>query len=83
MSSFTPQAWKIVKTRNTDSISAPMYAMTVLAFALWLTFGVLKQEWPIIIPNCVCLVLAAFILLMTLLPRADKEAVAEVLDSKE
>ncbi|MER8430083.1 SemiSWEET family sugar transporter [Mesorhizobium caraganae] len=27
--SFTPQAWKIVKTRDTSGISAPMYAITV------------------------------------------------------
>jgi len=31
-------------------------------------------------PNGVCLVLAAFILLMTMLPRTQKEAVAEALD---
>jgi VCBS repeat-containing protein len=28
MTSFTPQAWKIIKTRDTSSISAPMYAVT-------------------------------------------------------
>ena len=33
--SFTPQAWKIIRTRDTDAISAPMYALTVVGFALW------------------------------------------------
>jgi len=41
MTSFAPQAWKIIKTRDTSSISAPMYALTVLGFALWLAFGLL------------------------------------------
>jgi MtN3 and saliva related transmembrane protein len=80
MSSFTPQAWKIIKTRDTGSISTPMYAITVLGFAFWLLFGLMKSEWPIIITNGVCLVLSAFILLMTVLPRAKKDAVADVLD---
>jgi MtN3 and saliva related transmembrane protein len=80
MTSFTPQAWKIIKTRDTSSISAPMYALTVLGFALWLAFGLLKAEWPIIITNGVCLILSAFILLMTVLPGAKREAVADAID---
>lgn len=80
MTSFTPQAWKIIKTRTTGSISTPMYVITVLGFASWLIFGVMKNEWPIIITNGVCLVLSAFILMMTVLPRAKKDAVADVLD---
>jgi MtN3 and saliva related transmembrane protein len=77
MSSFTPQAWKIIKTRDTSGISAPMYAITVLGFAFWLAFGIMKAEWPIIITNGVCLLLSAFIFMMTVLPRADKDAVAK------
>ena len=80
ITSFTPQAWKIIRTRDTNSISAPMYALTVLGFALWLAFGLLKTEWPIIIPNGVCLILSAFILMMKVLPRAKKDAVADAID---
>lgn len=80
MTSFTPQAWKIIKTRDTSSISAPMYAVTVVGFALWLAFGIMKGEWPITITNGVCLVLSAFILVMTMLPRKPREAVADALD---
>ena len=80
MTSFTPQAWKIIRTRDTGSISAPMYALTVCGFALWLTFGLMKDEWPIIITNGVCLILSAFILLMTVLPRDKKEAIADAID---
>lgn len=80
MASFTPQTWKIMKTRDTSAISAPMYGITVLGFALWFAFGIMKAEWPIIITNGVCLLLSAFILTMTVLPHAEKDAVAEVLD---
>jgi MtN3 and saliva related transmembrane protein len=78
--SFAPQAWKIVKERRARDISARMYALSVVAFSLWLTYGVLKREWPIIVPNFLCLMMSAFILLMRLLPRPQRNAVAEALD---
>jgi MtN3 and saliva related transmembrane protein len=78
--SFTPQAWKIIKSRNTGDLSAAMYALTVCGFALWLAFGVLQRQWPLIIANFICLVLSGFILLMKLLSRPQKEAVADTLD---
>lgn len=82
MVSFAPQAWKIIRTRDTSGLSTPMYAVSVMAFALWLVFGVMKQEWPIIIPNGVCLALAAFIFAMTILPPRKKAAVADKLDPR-
>ncbi|MER8831168.1 SemiSWEET transporter [Mesorhizobium sp. M0938] len=80
VTAFTPQAWKIIKTRDTSSISALMYGTNVLGFALWLTYGILKNDWALIITNVLILALSAFILTMTLLPRAKKDAVADALD---
>ncbi len=67
--SFLPQAWKIIKTRDTGSISARMYTLTVTGFALWLAYGILKSEWPLIVPNALCLLFSSFILTMKLLPK--------------
>jgi MtN3 and saliva related transmembrane protein len=78
--SFVPQAWKIIKSRRTHDISVGMYAVTVTGFALWTAYGVLLGQWPLIITNTVCLLLSGFILTMKLLPRRQKEAVADVLD---
>ncbi|RWI85459.1 MAG: hypothetical protein E5Y61_00065 [Mesorhizobium sp.] len=80
VTAFTPQAWKIIKTRDTSSISALMYGINVLGFALWLTYGILRNDWALIITNVLILALSAFILLMTILPRAKKDAVANALD---
>ena len=80
MISFAPQAWQIIKTRDTQSISAKTYIITVAAFACWVTFGFLKSEWTIIAPNLVCFALSAFILIMTLLPKKERGKVAESLD---
>jgi MtN3 and saliva related transmembrane protein len=77
--SFAPQAWKIVRTCDASAISARMYTITVVGFSLWLTYGLLLGEWPLIVTNGVCLVLSAFILLMRVLPRGRREALATML----
>ncbi len=78
--SFMPQAWKIVKSRDTRSISTGMYAVTVTGFSLWLAYGVLLTQWPLIVTNGVCLVLSLFILAMKLFPQATKDQVADTID---
>lgn len=57
-----------------------MYAVTVLGFALWTAYGVMLGQWPLIFTNSICLMLSAFILLMKLLPRRQKNAIADALD---
>jgi MtN3 and saliva related transmembrane protein len=78
--SFAPQAWQIIKTRDTSAISAKMYLLTVAAFLLWTSYGWLRRDWALILPNAICLLLASFILVMKRLPQRRKEAVADSLD---
>lgn len=80
VASFTPQAWKIIRSRSTSGLSLGMFALTSLAFAAWTTFGLLKSEWALIIPNAICLAFALFIMAMIALPRRETEEVAEKLD---
>jgi MtN3 and saliva related transmembrane protein len=78
--SFAPQAWKIIKSRHTSDISLGMYAVTVCGFALWTIYGVLLGEWPLIVTNTICFLLAGFILTMKILPGPQKNKVADALD---
>lgn len=80
--SFAPQAWKIIKSRDTEAISAPMYIVTILGFGFWTAFGIMKGEWPIILTNSICFAFAGFILIMKLLPRAKRDAVADSIESE-
>lgn len=80
MTSFAPQAWRIIRTRELAGLSGKMYAITVAAFAAWTTFGFLKGEWTIIVPNVVCLALSGFILAMILLPKREREEVLDKVD---
>ena len=78
--SFSPQAWKIIKSRDTEGLSAVSFAMTAAGFALWSVYGVMLGRLPLILSNGICLVLSSFILVMTLLPQRKKERVASSLD---
>ena len=77
--SFAPQVWKIIKTRDTSAISRRMYVLTVIGFSLWLAYGILRREWPLIVPNAICLLMSAFILAMKIMPRERAEALARSL----
>jgi MtN3 and saliva related transmembrane protein len=80
MVSYVPQAWAIIKSRNTEGVSLKMYLITVLGFVTWLIYGILLGQWAIITQNVICLCLSAFILTMKLLPQPRKEKVANALD---
>ena len=62
VTSFIPQVIKVVKSGDTAAISARMYTVPVVGFALWSVFGYLRQEWPIILTNSACFFLAGYIL---------------------
>lgn len=62
VTSFVPQAWKVIKTGDTTALSARMYALTVTGFALWTAFGILRTEGPIILTNSLCFLFSGFIL---------------------
>jgi MtN3 and saliva related transmembrane protein len=78
--SFAPQAFKIIRTRDVSSISTAMHSTSVAGFALWLSYGLMKQDWPILITNTVMLAVAGFIPAMKLMPGDKREKVAETLD---
>ena len=61
---FVPQAAKIWKTRSAKDLSLPAFSVFTLGVALWLGYGVLKQELPIIVWNAVTLAIAGAILAM-------------------
>ena len=61
---FIPQAWKVWHTKHTADISLDMYILFTVGVALWLTYGILLESWPIIIANSVTLAFAGAVLAM-------------------
>jgi MtN3 and saliva related transmembrane protein len=68
--SFLPQAFLTLRSQDVSGISAGMYSMFTAGVALWLVYGYLLGEWPIIIANAVTLTLCSLILITKL--RVDR-----------
>ena len=63
---FVPQVWKIWKSKSAKDVSLRTYLAFSTGVALWLVYGVMKQEPPIIIWNAITLVLSVAIVAMKL-----------------
>lgn len=60
--SFLPQVVQIVVTRQTAGISLPMYVLFVSGIALWLLYGLLRQDPPLVAANAITLLLSGTVL---------------------
>jgi MtN3 and saliva related transmembrane protein len=64
---FIPQAIHSYKTRDLSGISLPMYSIFTAGVAMWLVYGLLKQDWPIIIANTITVALSAMMLVLKIM----------------
>jgi MtN3 and saliva related transmembrane protein len=63
---FVPQALHIIRHKETRAISLFMYVSFAVGVALWLSFGIMIGNWPIIVSNGITLLLALAIIGMKL-----------------
>ncbi len=59
---FAPQAVKAWQSRSTKDVSLAMFAMMVTGNSLWLVYGIMINDMPLMIANAVTLLLAGAIL---------------------
>ncbi|WP_414710009.1 SemiSWEET transporter [Pseudorhodoplanes sp.] len=63
---YAPQVIKAWRTRQTKDISLGMFVLMVTGVVLWLVYGVLIGDVPLIVANLVTLSLAGTILVLKL-----------------
>ena len=63
---YAPQFVKVWRTRSTEDISLGMFLVMVLGLMLWLLYGLLSGDAPLIASNAITIVLAGGILFMKL-----------------
>jgi len=63
---YVPQFVKVWKTRSTEDISIGMFLVMVFGILLWLVYGLLSGDGPLIVANAITIVLAGGILVMKL-----------------
>jgi MtN3 and saliva related transmembrane protein len=62
--SFLPQLIKILKTKSAHDISLGMFLIFCAGVSLWLAYGILLNDVPIIVSNTVTLILSSSILFL-------------------
>lgn len=62
--SLFPQAMKCWKEKQTRDLSLGMYIVFTLGIVLWLVYGSLIGDWPMILANGVSLAVSSSILIM-------------------
>lgn len=48
---FLPQAIRILRTRQTRDLSLGTFTLLITAGSLWLVYGVLNRDWPVVVTN--------------------------------
>lgn len=61
-----PQAIKVIKTKDTHSISLTMYIIVVVCITLWLVYGIMLNDGPLIWANALSLIPILYIFIMKL-----------------
>ncbi|KFC20382.1 SemiSWEET transporter [Chryseobacterium sp. FH1] len=46
-----PQLIKVLKDKNVEDISVMMLLVLISGLSLWVWYGILQEEWPIILSN--------------------------------
>lgn len=63
---FIPQAYKVIKTKDTKSLSLTMFLILTFGLFLWLIYGILIADKAIIIANAITVILSIIILVTKL-----------------
>jgi MtN3 and saliva related transmembrane protein len=63
--SLLPQLFKIIKEKKADSISFGTLAVLLAGLCVWVVYGILKNDYPIIVTNSFSLVTNIIIVILT------------------
>lgn len=62
--SLLPQLIKILKEKKVEGLSMTMFLSLLIGIILWVVYGILRDDWPIIVTNSFSVVLNLFILVL-------------------
>lgn len=62
-----PQAIKVLRTKDTRSISLVMYCIVVVAITMWLIYGIMLKDGPLIWANALSLIPIVYIFIIKLI----------------
>ena len=69
---FIPQVIKVIRDKQTDGVSLPMYLIFVTGVICWIIYGLLIKDIAILVANVVTFSLAFPVLIMVIKNRSSK-----------
>ena len=63
---FLPQVLKTWKSRSAKDLSLGMFSIFTMGVAMWLAYGILINDLPVILANVITLILASTLLFFKL-----------------
>ncbi len=85
MIGYVPQAVKTIKTKDTKALSFWMYFFTTIGVILWLIFGIIIGNIPMILKNIVVIILGGIVLWIKTVHifKNDEEKIAKIVPIKK
>lgn len=77
VSSFIPQTLKTYRTKDVSGLSLIMYSLFNLGTIGWITYGYLRESWPLMIFNSITFVFAFPVLLMIIKYSKNKNLIQD------
>ena len=71
--SLIPQLFKILKEKKAEAISLGMLAVLFIGLCGWVYYGILKEDWIIIIANSFSLLVNILITIFSIKYKKDEE----------
>lgn len=60
--SMLPQLLKVIKEKDVQALSPVMILVLLAGVSLWIVYGIMKSEWPIILSNAFSVLVNATLL---------------------
>ena len=63
---FLPQSLRAIKTKHTKDISLPMLVMMEIGVVIWIIYGSLISDIPLLAANCISIIFVTITLVLKL-----------------
>lgn len=61
-----PQAYKIIKTKETKAVSLWSNLVLLSGLVIWVAYGFMRDDWPVIIANTISSIITAIVIFLKL-----------------
>lgn len=71
--SFVPQVYTMLRSKNTSGISLTMYSIFTFGVFLWVIYGFIIGDMPVLLANLITLILTLCVLTLTITSRVSQK----------